>query len=75
MAHMRSERRTIDWAGVAVHAAFGAILGSLLGLFWAYQGVSFSWRPIIGCALAMGVLGGVFGDAFWRRLASLIQWW
>lgn len=71
----RSERKSLyDWERFWVHFACGALFGALSGfLFWFSNwtpGLS-PWLCIGIAALAIALLGGVFGDRFWY---AFLKW-
>jgi hypothetical protein len=57
-----------DWLRFWVHFVCGALLGGLLGIHWQ----SPLW--ICGCALAVGLVAGIWGDRFWNRFLENMRW-
>jgi hypothetical protein len=64
--------------GTGVRFGCGAVLGLIVGLYWAGQVWLFEVGPflatIVVCALTCGWLATRFGLRFWEAVASL-RWW
>jgi hypothetical protein len=60
-----------DWTKFWLHFGFGAILVFLINLA---QGFSGSIVLTIIVALGVGVVGGIYGDRFWRWFLRHIRW-
>jgi hypothetical protein len=40
-----------------------------------FRGSPQGWLVIAGCALAVGLASGAWGDAFWHGLRDWLWWW
>jgi hypothetical protein len=63
---------------VVIHAVFGALLGAGLGALWWFEargeGGGLSTHVGVGAG-SLAILGGAFGDRFWRWFFSALRWW
>jgi len=63
-----------------IHFVFGLLVGAVLGMrFWVgwYEDLP-GIICIGGCALLVGLAGGICGDRFWKRFlegTSRLWWW
>lgn len=67
-----------DWERSWIHFVVGALFGAGLGfLFWMrnwHDGLTL-WICIAIPALAIALVGGVFGDWFWERFLRFFGRW
>lgn len=76
--HKPPSAQPYDWERFWIHFVVGALLGAGMGfLFWMrnwHDGMSV-WLCIAIPALAIAMLGGVFGDWFWERFLRFFGRW
>ncbi len=66
-----------DWERFRIHFICGAAVGAMIGAaVWMrewHPGMS-GWLWIGGLSLAVGLLGGVYGDRFWEWFLENLRW-
>lgn len=59
-----------DWLRFWLHFLFGAFIGALIGFIigfgWFHLSSLASFAVLGVCAIAVGLLGGLYGDIFWE---------
>ena len=64
---MLPDHGTFNWVRFLVRFFFGAVLGSVAGLYPAGMADKFAGILMItGMALLMGLIAGFWGDRFWE---------
>lgn len=69
------KNKKIDWAGLWLHALFGAVVGAVMGLWvwlrprWGLYDSSFAGMVCVGGgALVVGIIAGLVRERFWDDL-------
>jgi len=79
-------RSRYDWTGFALHLILGAMLGAVFGLGFrlmrfaiplelpAFLSARSTWAEVLGWAIFLGVLGGIFRNKLWFWLMRGHRW-
>jgi hypothetical protein len=60
------EEAEFDWVKFFLHFIFGVFLGFLALFSWWKLFSIDSWASLLWLPLLIGIIGGIYGDRFWK---------
>lgn len=79
MSKTPSNNQTTDWAGYAVRAVFGAIIGGFFGMTLVSWVLPLTVAPaaalVFGAVVVFAICSAVYGESFWDWLREHWLFW